>query len=109
MAADLEEDAMKDCKQMVAEANAVIESIPPADAIRLLNDANIAFIDVRDDPELERDGKIPGAVHASRGMLEFLIDPMSPYHKAVFSSGKRLVLYCASGSRSALGAQTARS
>ena len=100
---------MKGCKQMLAEANAVIECIPAVDALRLLDDASVAFIDLRDAPELERDGKIPGAVQASRGMLEFLIDPASPYHNAVFSSGKRLVLYCASGGRSALAAQTARS
>ena len=78
---------MKGCKQMLAEANAVIESIPAVDALRLLDDASVAFIDLRDAPELERDGKIPGAVQASRGMLEFLIDPASPYHNAVFSSG----------------------
>src|SRR6266436_3835594 len=94
---------------MVAEANAVVETIQAADALCLLDDTNIAFIDLRDAPELERDGKIPGAIHASRGMLEFLIDPTSPYHNAVFSSGKKLVLYCASGGRSALAAQTAQS
>ena len=100
---------MKDYKQMIAEANAVVESISAADALSLLDHADVAFVDLRDAPELERDGKIPGAVHASRGMLEFLIDPTSPYHNAVFSSGKRLVLYCASGGRSALAAQTAQS
>jgi rhodanese-related sulfurtransferase len=66
---------------------------------------DVAFIDVRDLPELERDGMIPGAVHASRGLLEFLVDPESPYYKDVFDSGKKLILYCATGMRSALAAQ----
>ena len=60
------------------------------------------FVDIRDPRELEREGKIPGAVHAPRGMLEFWIDPTSPYYKDVFGSGKRFVFYCQSGWRSAL-------
>jgi rhodanese-related sulfurtransferase len=95
----------KGFKQLVAEANATIETIPVGQAQGALSDPNTVFIDIRDLPELERDGKIPGAVHASRGMLEFYADPESPYHREVFASGKRLLLYCASSGRSALAAQ----
>jgi rhodanese-related sulfurtransferase len=95
----------KGYKQLVAEANAAVETIPAAEAMKQLNNQEVVFIDLRDLPELERDGKIPGAVHASRGMLEFHADPESPYHKDVFASGKKLLLYCASGGRSALAAQ----
>jgi rhodanese-related sulfurtransferase len=95
----------KGYKQLVAEANAVVETVPAPEAMKRLQAGEAVFIDIRDLPELERDGKIPGAVHASRGMLEFHADPESPYHKDVFASGKKLYLYCASGSRSALAAQ----
>jgi rhodanese-related sulfurtransferase len=95
-------------KDLIAEANAVIRTVPTAEAIRRVGDPNVLFVDLRDTPELERDGRIPGAVHATRGMLEFLIDPASPYHNDVFSSGRELLFYCASGGRSALAAQTAQ-
>ena len=95
----------KGYKQFVAEANSVIESIPAGQALGLLADPNVLFVDIRDLPELERDGKIPQALHASRGMLEFHADPESPFHKREFEQGKRLLLYCASGGRSALAAQ----
>ena len=92
-------------KQLVTEANSAIETIPAAEAIRHLHAEDVVFIDVRDVQELERDGKIPGAIHASRGSLEFYADPESPAHKEVFASGKKLILYCASGLRSALATQ----
>lgn len=95
----------KGYKQLVSEANAVVETISATEAIPQLQVEDVVFIDIRDFPELERDGKIPGAIHASRGLLEFHADPESPYHKEVFSSGKKLLLYCASGGRSALAAQ----
>jgi rhodanese-related sulfurtransferase len=95
----------KGYKQLVAEANAVVETVPAAGAVQQLQNEDVVFIDIRDLPELERDGRIPGAVHASRGMLEFYADPESPYHKEVFASGKKFLLYCASGGRSALAAQ----
>jgi rhodanese-related sulfurtransferase len=95
----------KGYKQLIAEANAVIETIPVTEAIQLLPNKDVVFVDIRDLPELERDGRIPGSVHASRGLLEFYADPESPYHKEVFASGKKLLLYCASGGRSALAAQ----
>ena len=98
----------KGFKQLVAEANAAVETIPAGRAQDAIGDPETVFIDIRDMPELERDGKIPGAVHASRGMLEFHADPESPYHREVFASGKRLLLYCASGGRSALATQRLR-
>lgn len=91
-------------KQLVAEANAAIETVQAEAAVKQLGSGGALFVDVRDQPELERDGKIPGAVHASRGMLELHADPESPYHKEVFASGKRLILYCSTGWRSALAA-----
>ena len=93
------------CKQLVAEASSTIVTIPVTEAMQYLHAEDVVFIDVRDLPELERDGKIPGAVHASRGSLEFYADPESPAHKEVFASGKKLILYCASGLRSALATQ----
>lgn len=70
--------------------------------------ADTVFVDLRDSAELECDGKIPGAVHVTRGMLEFARDPTLPYHHPAFSSGKHVIFYCASGGRSALAADTAQ-
>jgi len=92
----------KGCKQLVDEANQVVETIPTEDAIKLHGDPNVVFVDIRDPRELERDGMIPGAFHAPRGMLEFWVDPASPYFKDVFGTGKQFVFYCASAWRSAL-------
>ena len=92
-------------KELLADASSAIETIPAEEAIKQLHVEDVVFIDVRDLPELERDGKIPGAVHASRGSLEFYADPESPVHKEVFASGKKLILYCATGMRSALATQ----
>jgi rhodanese-related sulfurtransferase len=92
----------KGVKQLVAEANAEVETIKLEEAKKLLDDDNVQFVDIRDVRELERDGMIPGALHAPRGMLEFWVDPDSPYYKDVFGSGKKFVLYCASAWRSAL-------
>lgn len=99
---------MKSAKELVAQANARVETIPVQNAISLLKDPDTVFVDLRDSSELQRDGKIPGAVHVSRGMLEFAMDPTLPYHNPVFSSGKKIVFYCASGGRSALAADTAQ-
>ncbi|MFT2009760.1 rhodanese-like domain-containing protein [Pontibacter sp. 13R65] len=98
----------KTLKEMVAEANQQIKTYEVTDAMALLNHKNVRFIDVRDEPELVREGKVPGATHASRGMLEFYIDPHSPYHKDIFASDAELVFYCKSGGRSALAAQKAQ-
>ncbi|MEQ9172351.1 MAG: rhodanese-like domain-containing protein [Rhodospirillales bacterium] len=92
----------KSVKQLVAEANAEIETVPVAGAAALLDDPEVQFIDIRDVRELEREGMVPGAFHAPRGMLEFWVDPDSPYHKDVFATGKKFVLYCQSAWRSAL-------
>ncbi|HZP88018.1 MAG TPA: rhodanese-like domain-containing protein [Burkholderiales bacterium] len=92
----------KGCKQLVEEARQHIRTIGVDEAIKKHSDPNVVFVDIRDVRELERDGMIPNAFHAPRGMLEFWVDPASPYYKDVFGSGKELVFYCASGWRSAL-------
>ena len=99
---------VKGIKALCAEAEAEIETIPAAQAVALMGDPQVQFVDIRDVRELERDGVVPGAYHAPRGMLEFWVDPESPYHKDVFASGKRFVLYCASGWRSALATDRLR-
>jgi rhodanese-related sulfurtransferase len=96
----------KTVKEMVAEANAEIETIDAPAAMKLKDDPNVLLVDLRDIRELNRDGKVPGAFHAPRGMLEFWIDPESPYYKEIFGSGKKFVFFCAGGLRSALAAQT---
>lgn len=92
----------KGVKQMVDEASAGIRTLSVAEAQKLLGDPDHVFVDIRDVRELDRDGMIPDAFHAPRGMLEFWVDPESPYHKDVFASGKTFVFYCRSGWRSAL-------
>ena len=92
----------KGCKQLVDEANQVVKTIATEDAIKMHGHPNVVFVDIRDPRELERDGMIPGAFHAPRGMLEFWVDPASPYFKDTFGSGKQFVFYCASAWRSAL-------
>ena len=99
---------MKSAKELVAEANSRVKTVTVQDAMPLLNDPDTVFVDLRDSSELLRDGKIPGAVHVNRGMLEFTLDPTLPYHNPVFSSGKKILFYCASGGRSALAADTAQ-
>jgi rhodanese-related sulfurtransferase len=96
----------KTVAQMVAEANAEIETVAAADAIKLKDDPNILLVDIRDIRELDRDGRVPGALHAPRGMLEFWVDPATPYHREVFASGKKFIFFCAAGGRSALAAHT---
>jgi len=96
----------KTVKDLVAEANAEIETIGAAQAMKLKDDPNVLLVDLRDIRELNRDGKVPGALHAPRGMLEFWVDPESPYYRDVFGSGKKFVFFCAGGLRSALAAQT---
>lgn len=92
----------KGYKALVDEANAQIEAVTPEEAARLAKDEGVLLVDIRDVRELQREGKIPGAIHAPRGMLEFWVDPESPYHKEVFSSGKTFIFFCAGGLRSAL-------
>ena len=95
-------------KSLLDEANAKIETLPVADAIALHGREDVVFVDLRDPRELEREGRLPGAVHCPRGMLEFWIDPESPYHKTVFAQDKTYVFFCAGGWRSALSAATAQ-
>src|SRR5262245_51255866 len=89
-------------KQKMEAANAAVPRITPAQAREEMAKGNTLVVDVRDGPEVEKSGKVGGAVHVSRGMLEFRADPESPYHDKSFSKDKVLILYCASGGRSAL-------
>ena len=93
-------------KQLIAEARAKIRTLTLEQAKVKLDDPNVVFIDIRDVRELEREGMIPGAFHAPRGMLEFWVDPESPYYKDIFGSGKEFILYCASAWRSSLATAT---
>ena len=93
-------------KDLVEAALAQIETLDLNAAAQLHGQDSAVFVDLRDPRELEREGKITGAVHAPRGMLEFWVDPSSPYFKEVFNSGKRFVFYCQSGWRSALATLT---
>ena len=93
-------------KELIDRAMAQIETVPLEKAQILLDDPDTVFVDIRDVRELEREGMIPNAMHAPRGMLEFWVDPDSPYYKPIFGEGKRLVLYCASAWRSALATET---
>jgi rhodanese-related sulfurtransferase len=94
-------------KSMVEQAEREIETLAVEDAIKLHGRDDVVLVDIRDPRELQRDGKVPGAFHCTRGMLEFWIDPLSPYHKAKFAEDKKFVFFCAGGMRSALAAQTA--
>ena len=96
-------------KQMLAEANAAVRNLTPEEAMAMKDREDVVFVDLRDPRELTREGKIPGAFHCTRGMLEFWIDPESPYAKPIFQEDKTFVFYCASGWRSALSAFTAQS
>ena len=92
--------------EMVANARARIEEITATDAIALANDPSVQIVDLRDPRERERTGFIPGSFHYPRGMLEFWVDPASPYFKDVFAEDKKFVFHCASGWRSAISVAT---
>ncbi len=96
----------KGIKALCAEAEQEIETMTVADVMAARDDPNTQLVDIRDIRELWRDGTIPGATHAPRGMLEFWVDPDSPYYREEFGSGKKFIFYCAGGLRSALAAQT---
>ncbi len=98
----------KGYKALVAEAEATISTLDIAEAAALVGHEDVVFVDLRDPRELEREGKLPGAFHCPRGMLEFWIDPESPYAKPVFQQDKQFVFFCAGGWRSALAAKTAQ-
>ena len=93
---------------MVEAAKREIEEIAAAEAVKLAGRDDVVLIDIRDVRELARDGKVPGAFHAPRGMLEFWIDPESPYAKPIFQGDKKFIFHCAGGLRSALAAKTAQ-
>jgi rhodanese-related sulfurtransferase len=92
-------------KDLVEAANAVVPKITPAEAQEIIGRGNALVVDVRDAPEVEQSGKIAGALHIPRGMLEFRADPESPYHDQHFAKDKTVILYCGSGGRAALGGQ----
>jgi rhodanese-related sulfurtransferase len=98
----------KSVKKMVADASEDITTLSIADARDLINSPNHVMVDLRDIRELQRTGKIPGAFSCPRGMLEFWIDPESPYHKEIFNQDKTYVFYCASAWRSALSTKLAQ-
>jgi len=95
-------------KELCEAAEREIETLETADAIKLAGRDDVVLVDIRDIRELQRDGKVPGAFHCPRGMLEFWIDPNGSYYKPVFGQDKKFVFFCAGGMRSALAAQTAQ-
>src|SRR4051812_1266532 len=95
-------------RELVEAAEREVESVPANEVIAMRERDDIVLVDLRDIRELQREGRVPGAFHCPRGMLEFWIDPQSKYHKEIFAADKRFVFFCAAGQRSALGAQTAQ-
>lgn len=95
-------------KDLLARADAAVKSYEAEEAPALVGDPDVVLVDIRDPRELEREGMIPGAHHAPRGMLEFWVDPESPYHKPYFAEDREFVFYCASGWRSLLAAEVAQ-
>lgn len=89
-------------KQMLEAANAAVPKITSDEAAEMIKNGNTLVLDVRDAPEVAASGKVAGAVNVSRGMLEFRADPESPYHDKAFDRNKTVIVYCASGGRSAL-------
>ena len=98
----------KGYKALLAEAESAIETLSVDDVKGLLGREDVVLVDIRDPRELEREGRMPGAFHCTRGMLEFWIDPESPYAKPIFQEDKKFVFFCAGGWRSALAAKTAK-
>ena len=96
----------KTAAELIAEANAAVDRIGADEAQKLVGNPDVVFLDVREPQELETQGKVPGAVHIPRGLLEFQADPASPSHRPELSAGKQVIVYCASGGRSALAAKT---
>jgi rhodanese-related sulfurtransferase len=95
-------------RDLVEAAEREIETLAVEEAVKLHGRDDVVFVDLRDIRELTREGRVPGAFHCPRGMLEFWIDPQSKYYKPVFGADKRFVLFCAAGQRSALATQTAQ-
>ena len=101
------QNIVRGIKAMIDEANALVEVMSADDAIKAAQQPDVILIDIRDPREIERDGRIPGAFSCTRGMLEFWIDPESPYAKPIFQENKKFIFHCAGGMRSALAAKTA--
>lgn len=97
---------MTSAKDLVAEANNEVETLSAEEALQRLGDPDTVFVDVREGEEVRKTGKVAGAVHVPRGFLEFQADPTSATYKDELGQGRKLVLYCASGNRSALAAKT---
>jgi rhodanese-related sulfurtransferase len=95
-----------DLKKLLAEANAIIETVSVRDALAQMDDPRVLMVDVRETVERQNNGVIPGAIHAPRGFLEFIADPNGPMHNEVFTAGNKLLLFCATGGRSVLAAKT---
>jgi rhodanese-related sulfurtransferase len=95
-------------KEMLLAANAVVPKITPDEAKRLISDQNALVVDVRDAPEVQASGKVKGALNISRGMLEFRADADTPYHNPEFRKDRPIILYCASGGRSAFSGKVLR-
>jgi rhodanese-related sulfurtransferase len=98
----------KNVKQMLAEANAAVPKLSPAEAVEKLRSPEVLVVDVRDPTEVQQTGKLKGALNVSRGMLEFRADPESPYYNHAFNKDKTILLHCASGGRSALAGKALR-
>jgi len=103
----MSQNITKGIQFLIKEANEIVKTISVEKSKTVLNNKDYVFIDLRDYREVIREGKIPGAFSCPRGMLEFWIDPTSPYHKEVFNKNKTYIFYCASSWRSALAAKTA--
>lgn len=97
-----EDNLALDVKQLMETANAAVPRISPDEARKMMESGNVLVVDVRDAPEVAQSGKVAGAVNVSRGMLEFRADPGTPYHDKSFDKNKTVIVYCASGGRSAL-------
>ena len=93
-------------REMLAEANAAVPRLNPAEVRKMIGKGNVLLVDVRDAPELASGGKLKGAVSVSRGMLEFRADPESPLHNPAFQKDKTVLIYCGSGGRAALSGKT---
>jgi rhodanese-related sulfurtransferase len=96
-------------KELLVAANAAVPKLQPAEAEAMRKKGDVLVVDVRDTAEVKENGKLKGAVNVSRGMLEFRADPESPYHNAEFQKDRTVLVYCASGGRSALSGQTLKS
>ncbi len=96
----------KGFRELVAEAEAKVTALTPADVDKKIGKPGVLLIDLRDVRELKREGKIPGSLHIPRGMLEFWIDPDSPYYRREFDDAEQVILYCNKGWRSALAAKS---